>query len=148
MAFTPGIITENFLTADQTVGASDVPVDVTGFTFNLGAAKKLWWEVGALFSTNVIGGFRFVAHSTVAPTTYNARFQVVRVTTPATFQDAQVAEAAFTNASAVASTYILEASGFILAAGTTMWSFQFAQDSNAHPPITIFAGARLRLTQV
>lgn len=148
MAFTPGIITENFLALDQPIASSVVPVDVTGFTFNLGAAKKLWWEIDALFSLGATGGFRFLSHSTVAATTYNARFQVVDETTPATFQDAQVAEAAFTNASAVASNYILRASGFILAAGATVWSFQFAQNNSTANAITMLAGARIRLTQM
>src|SRR5262245_28026558 len=130
MGFKNVIITENFLETSQPVVSSVVPVDVTGFAFNLGAGKRLIWEVDGLFSTGATGGFRFLAHSTTAPTTYSAAFQVVEETTPATFQDGQVAEAAFTNASAVASNYILTASGLLVANTATVFSFQFAQNSS------------------
>ena len=147
MAFSGVIITENFLAANQAVTSSVTPVDVTGFSFLLGAGKKLIWEVDGIFSTGATGGFRFLAHNTSAPTTYNAVFQVVEETTPATFQDAQTTEAAFTNASAVASNYILTASGIVVANAATTFSFQFAQNNSQAAAITMLAGMRIRLTQ-
>ena len=147
MAFSPVIITENFLSSSQPVVSSVTPVDVTGFSFALAAGKKLVWEVDGIFSTGATGGFRFLAHCTSAPTTYNASFQVVEETSPATFQDAQIVEAAFTNASAVASNYILTASGLIVANAATTFSFQFAQNNSTANAITMLAGMRIRLTQ-
>jgi len=148
MAFAQGIQTINFLAAIQSTNTNIVPADITGFTFNLGAAKRLEWELRAVVTTGATGGFRFLAHSTVAPTTYNAEWQIVDETTPATFQDAQIAEAAFTNASAVATNYILTARGFILAAGATVFSIQFAQNNSTANNISINAGATLALWQL
>lgn len=148
MAFVTGITTVNFLAANQAVVSSIVPVDITGFTFNLGAGRRLMWELWGIFSLGATGGFRFLAHSTTVPTTYNATFQVVDETTPTTFQDAQIAEAAFTNASAVASNYIVTASGLIVANAATVFSLQFAQNNSTANAMTMLAGARIRLTQI
>lgn len=147
MPFAQGIITENFLAANQAVSSSIVPVDVTGFTFNLAAGKKLMWEVQGGFSLGATGGFRLLAHTTTAPTTYNATFQIVDETTPTTHQDFQTVEAAFANASAVASNYILNANGIVVANTACVFSFQFAQNTSDALPITMLAGLRIRLTQ-
>lgn len=102
MAFRQGIQIINSLDADQAVTNSIALVDLTGFTFNLQAAGELKWHIRGVFTLGATGGFRFRANSTVAPTAYNAEFEVVDETTPATFNDAQSAAADFTNASAVA----------------------------------------------
>ncbi len=146
--FTPGIQTINPLLTAQPVVSSVVTVDVTGFTFNLGAGKRLRWTIDGGFSLGATGGFRFLAHSTTAPTTYLANFQVIDETTPAEFRDIQVTEAAFTNASAVASNYILQASGLIIANTATVFSFQFAQNNSTANPITMFAGTVMTLWQL
>jgi len=148
MSFVTGIQSTNFLAANQAVTSSVTPVDITGFTFNLGAGRRLVWELWGIFSLGATGGFRFLAHNTSAPTTYNATFQVVDETTPTTFQDAQTTEAAFTNASAVASNYLLTASGIVIANAATVFSIQFAQNNSTANPITMLAGARMRITQI
>lgn len=148
MPFKPGIITVNTLAANQAVATSIVPVDITGMTFNLPAGKTLMWELDGIFSLGATGGFRVLAHCTSAPTTYNATFQIVNETTPATFQDTQIVEAAFANASAVASNYIYKASGIVVANAATVFSLQFAQNTSDALPITMLAGLRVRFTQI
>jgi hypothetical protein len=147
MAFTQGIQTVNVLAADLATSADIVPNDITGFTFNLGATKRLKWELRGVFTTGATGGFRFVANSTVAATTYNAEWTAVDETTPATFQDAQIAQADFTNASAVATNYNLIARGEITAAAATVFSLQFAQNNSTANAITLRAGMTLTIWQ-
>lgn len=147
MAFTQGIQTINPLLTGQAVTNSVVLVDVTGFTFALGAGKRLYWELNGIFTLGATGGFRFLAHNTSAPTTYNASFEVVDETTPAEFRDVQITEAAFTNASAVASNYLLNAWGNVIANAATTFSFQFAQNNATANPITMLAGMVMKLWQ-
>jgi len=147
MAFTQGIQTINILAANQSTNTNITPADVTGFTFALAAGKKLQWEVEGLFSTGATGGFRFLAHNTSAPTTYNAEFTIVDITTPATFNTVQTTEAAFTNASAVATNYLLWAKGNIVANAATTFSFQFAQNNSTANNITMLAGLVMKLWQ-
>jgi hypothetical protein len=147
MPFTQGIQTINILTANLSTNTDIVPNDITGFTFNLGAGKRLEWELRGVVTTGATGGFRLVANSTVAATTYNAEWQIVDETTPATFQDAQIAQADFTNASAVATNYNLIARGCIVAAAATVFSIQFAQNNSTANNITMNAGMTLKLIQ-
>lgn len=151
MAFTQGIQTTNLLATSQVVTNSVVTVDVTGFTKALNAGNRLYWEVTGVFSTAATGGFRFLAHSTTAPTTYNALFQVVDITTAAPagtpYITAQAAEAAFTAASAVATNYLLLASGNVVANAATTFSFQFAQNNAQANNITMLAGMVMKLWQ-
>jgi hypothetical protein len=147
MPFQQGLQTTNVLVSDQQVASSVVPVDITGFSFLLGAAKRIYWNVAAIFTLGATGGFRFLAHSTQAPTTYNAAFNVQQATTPSSFGLAQFAEAAFANASAVAATYQLYAQGFLLANAATTFSFQFAQNTSDVLPIVIKAGAVIQIWQ-
>jgi hypothetical protein len=137
MSFTQGIQIINALVADQTVASSVTPVDIgstgtgnTNFSRSLAAGSRIKWELKGIFALGATGGFRLLAHSTTAPTIYNASFQVVDETTPATFQDAQITEAAFTNASAVAGLYILKAFGTLVANTATVFSLQFAQNNS------------------
>lgn len=147
MPFQQGLQTVNVLAADQLVTSSIVPVDVTGMTFNLGAGRRLAWFFTGIFTLGATGGFRFLAHSTQAPTAYNANFNVQQATTPASFGLAQFAEAAFANASAVAATYQINAQGLIIANAATVFSFQFAQNTSDVLSITMKAGATLQLWQ-
>jgi hypothetical protein len=154
MSFTQGIQSINCLLADQPVASSVALIDIgstgvgnTPFSKSLPAGARIQWELEGIFSLGATGGFRLLAHSTVAPTIYNATFQVVDETTPATFQDAQVVEAAFTNASAVASNYILNAFGTIVAAGATVFSLQFAQNNSTVNPITLLKGMTFKVWQ-
>lgn len=147
MPFTQGIQTINILTADLSTNTDIVPNDITGFTFNLGAAKRIKWRLRGVMTTGATGGFRLVANSTVAATTYNAEWRAVDETTPATFQDAQIAQADFTNASAVATNYLVEGGGEVTAAAATVFSIQFAQNNSTANNITMRAGMTLEIWQ-
>lgn len=147
MAFTGGIRTINVLAADLATNTDIVLGDVTGFTFNLAAGKQLRWKVRGVFTLGATGGFRFRANSSAAPTAYNAEYTVVDETTPATFNDAQSAAADFTNASAVAGNYTLDAEGYIIANAATVFSFQFAQNNSTANNITLLRGMTIELVQ-
>ena len=154
MSFTQGIQTINSLTSDQAVVSSVTPVDIgstgtgnTIFSKVLPAGARIRWELSGIFSLGATGGFRLLAHNTSAPTIYTAMFQVVDETTPATFQDAQVVEAAFTNASAVAGNYLLTASGTVVANAATTFSLQFAQNNSTANPITMLKGMTITIWQ-
>ena len=147
MAFTQGVQTINELAADLATNTDIILNDITGFSFVLGAGKRLQWELEGVFTTGATGGFRFLANSTSAPTTYSAEWQAVDETTPATFQDAQIAQADFTNASAVATNYLLTAKGCIVANAATTFSIQFAQNNSTANNITLRAGMVLKLWQ-
>lgn len=135
------------MAADLATNTDIVLGDVTGFTFNLNAGRRLKWELRGVFSTGATGGFRFRCNSTAAPTTYNAEWFTIEETTPATFQDAQIAAADFTNASAVASNYLLWAKGNIIANADTVVSIQFAQNNSTANDITLRAGLTWELVQ-
>lgn len=151
MAFTQGIQTINVLTTSQVVTNSVTPVDVTGFSKALNAGNRLRWELQGVFSTAATGGFRFLAHNTSAPTTYNATFNVIDITTAAPagtpYNTTQTTEAAFTNASAVATNYILYAYGDVIANAATTFSFQFAQNNAQANNITMLAGMTFAIWQ-
>lgn len=147
MAFTPGIKSINKLTADQPVVSSIVPVDITGFSIVIQPGKQLEWELRGVMTTGATGGFRIVANSTSAPSEYNAEWVVTDVTTPATFVAAQLVQADFTNASAVATNYKVEGKGFIQANLLTTFSIKFAQNNSTANPIIMQAGMTISLWQ-
>jgi len=147
MPFSSGILSINPLLADQAIASSIVPVDITGFTKSLPAGARLNWLLEGIMTLGATGGFRLLAHSTTAPTVYNATFQVVDETTPTTFQDAQLTEVAFTNAAAVAGNYLLTGYGTIIANAATVFSLQFAQNNSTANAITMNKGAVLKLWQ-
>jgi hypothetical protein len=153
MAFAQGIQTINQVAAaGQVVTNSVTPVDVTGFSFLIQAGKKIYWEVDGAFSTAATGGFRFLAHNTSAPTLYIATFSIIDITTAAPagtpYNTTQTTEAAFTNASAVATNYILSAKGIVIANAATTFSFQFAQNNAQANNITILGGTVFKLWQL
>jgi hypothetical protein len=147
MAFTSGIQSMNNLAADQPVASSIVPVDITGFTKSLPAGARIKWRVQGIFTLGATGGFRFLAHNTSAPATYNATFLVIDETTPARFQDVQTTEAAFANASAVAGNYSFRAFGTVIANAATTFSIQFAQNTSDVLPITMLKGMTIEIWQ-
>jgi hypothetical protein len=121
---------------------------MTGFSFILGAGRKLYWALVGIFTLGATGGFRFLAHFTQTPSLYNATFNVRQDTTPSVFGAAQSAEAAFANAAAVAATYQIHADGFILNGATSgTFSFQIAQNTSDPLSMTFLAGATLQLWQ-
>lgn len=147
MSFQPGIQTINILDADLSTNTDIVPNDITGFSIALRPGAKLKWRLSGVVTTGATGGFRLVANNTSAPTTYNAVWQMVDETTPATFQDAQTVQADFTNASAVATNYTLNANGTVVANAATTFSIQFAQNNSTANNITMRAGMTLELWQ-
>lgn len=150
MAFQPGMRVINRLAADQQVASSATPVDVTGFTIPLLAGMCIEWQVDGVFTLGATGGFRFLAHNTSAPTTYNFECWVRDLVTPTTFTPATggvLTEAAFANASAVAGNYLLRASGIVVANLATTFSFQFAQNTVDVLPIIMRAGMRMKITR-
>lgn len=147
MAFTQGIQTINVLAANLSTNTDIVPDDITGFSFLVGAGKKIYWELQGVVTTGATGGFRFQAHNTSAPTTYSTLWQIVDETSPATFQDAQLVEADFTNASAVATNYLLQARGTVIANAATTFSIKFAQNNSTGNNITMNAGMTLVIWQ-
>lgn len=148
MPFTQGIQTINPLLADLATNTDIVLNDITGFSFLIGAGKRIRWELSGVVTTGATGGFRFAANNTSAPTAYSALWQMVDETTPATFQDAQIAQADFTNASAVATNYLLTASGVVVANLATTFSLQFAQNNSTANNITLRAGMVMTLWQL
>lgn len=151
----PFIATTEILLANQAVASSIVPVTVGSsgvgnnpFQIALRAGDRIAWEVIALFTLGATGGFRFLADAPAVVTTYNMQAQVVDLTTPATFNFGQVAEAAVANASAVAGTYNLRARGSVVNGATAgVFAFQFAQNTSDVLPITVLAGAIFRVWQ-
>lgn len=148
MAFHPTILTIVKLDADFPIANSLAPVDITGFSFVVGPLKRIKWRFRCLFTLGATGGFRFLAHNSHAPTVYNAAFLAAEGTTPANYQVAEAAEAAFANAAAHAATYFCWAEGEIEqdATGGT-FSIQFAQNSADALTATVLKGATLEIEQ-
>lgn len=147
MPFTQGINTINILTANLSTNTDIVLNDITGFSKAFSAGNRWKWELRGVVTLGATGGFRFAANNTAAPTTYNAEWQIVDETTPATFQDAQLVQADFTNASAVAGNYNLIARGECTANAATTFSLQFAQNNSTANNITLNAGMTLEIWQ-
>lgn len=131
----------------ETVGAAGQPT--RPFEVALSAGQRINWEVMALFTLGATGGFRFLANGPAAPTTFNASFRIVDLTTGAPagtlYNFGQAAEAAVANASAVAGTYQLFAYGTVVANAAGTFAFQFAQNTSDVLPITMLAGAIFRV---
>src|SRR5688500_10328550 len=154
----PAIFSFEALRADHPVPSSVVPVTVgiTGvgnfpFAVTLRAGDRIAWEVIGLFTLGATGGFRFVANGPAAPTTYNTQYNIndLSSATPAVggrFVNGQTAEADFANASAVATTYQLQAHGsFLNGLNAGTFAFQFAQNTADVLPITLLAGATFKV---
>lgn len=129
--------------APQTVGITNQPNNA--FQFPIAAGRRLAWEIDALFTLGATGGFRFLANGPAAPTSFNAQYYIVDLTTPAQFDFGQAAEAAVANAAAVAGTYNLRAWGSLQNATAGVFAFQFAQNTSDVLPITILAGALFKV---
>lgn len=148
----PYITNKEILSADDPVASSVAPVTIgaanqptRAFEWAMAAGQRIEWFVMAIFSLGATGGFRFLANGPAAPTTFNAQFNIIDLTTAAPagtqYNFAQTAEAAVANASAVASNYRLLAYGTLVANAAGTFAFQFAQNTSDVLPITILAGA-------
>ena len=151
----PNISTIELLLANDVLASSIVPQSIgltnqstNQFEYPLAAGDNIMWELCANFTLGATGGFRFLANAPAAPTAYNAQFFIVDLTTPATFNFGQSVEAAVANASAVAGLYNLRAFGCVRnGANAGNFAFQFAQNTSDVLPITILAGAWLKVWQ-
>src|SRR5688500_20278030 len=126
----PAIFSMEILRTSQAVASAIIPVTagISGannlpFSIELRANDRIRWEVIGLFTLGATGGFRFLANGPAAPTTYNAQYNIndLSSATPAVgarFVSGQIAEADFANASAVATTYQLQAHGTFLNGAT------------------------------
>ena len=154
MSFTQGLQKINALISDDPVTSSITPVDIgsagtgnSAFSVGLQPGNRIKWRLEGLFSLGATGGFRLLAHNTSAPTAYNAVFQIIDLTTPATYNAGQVTEAAFANASAVAGNYSLRAFGSVIANAATTFSLQFAQNTSDVLAITMLKGMTFQVWQ-
>lgn len=150
----PYIAQINTLVVDHaTTGGGTVTPAIIGsntgnlpFQYTLPALKRIYWELMGVFTLGATGGFRFLANGPAAPGFYIAEWQIFEETTPARFGDVQVTEAAFANASAVASNYSVKAFGSIQAGAVGgLFSLEFAQNTADVLPITIKAGTTFKL---
>lgn len=134
------------LAADQSVTSSTTLVTATGFSIPIAANQVMKWEWRGIFTLGATGGFRFQVNVPAGGSSYNAEYQVVDETTPATFNNVQSAAAAFTNASAVASNYKLFATGVVDNGSTSgNVTFQFAQNNSTGNPITLLEGMTIEI---
>lgn len=129
------------LAADQAVTSSIALVTATGFSIPIAANQRMIFTWRGIFTLGATGGFRFQVTVPAAGGSYNAEYQIIDETTPTTFNDVMTAEAAFTNASAVASNYRLFATGQVEnGANAGNVTFQFAQNNATGNPITLLEG--------
>jgi hypothetical protein len=143
-----GIISRALLAANQAVVSSIAPVPVPAFSFNIGAGKKAHVKYWIPFSLGATGGFRFIISAPAAPTAVLGSLVVSSETTANTFfLSVQVALAAFANASAVASDYLLQGE-FTLENGVNAGAvdLNFAQENSTAAPITLLRGAYAEVT--
>lgn len=144
MAFTQGLQSLNPLLVSQPV-TSTVPVTVTGFTKNLIAGNRLYWDIDGLFSIDAVGGWKFLAHATGTVSIYNSKFLILS-DVGAAFVAAFTAEAPYESTNA-AGTYQLDTSGNIVVSTASVFSFQFAHTVASVDPITMLAGMVIKLWQ-
>lgn len=119
---------------------SVVLVAVTSMVTPIAANERRKIVITGAFTLGATGGFRFNLAVPVGGVVYNVYWQVREETTPAVFEDIQVAAADFTNASAVASNYWLTMTANIINGSTAgNVQLQFAQNN-----ATANAGTLLR----
>lgn len=137
-----GILNSELLAADEPVVTSIVPVLVPGMTWNLAASQACHARFFLPFTLGATGGFRFIMGLPGAATTFLANYLVIDTVTANTlFDDVQAANVAFTNASAVAGQYLLQADMTIINGATAgAVELLFAQNNSTANPITMLAG--------
>lgn len=129
------------LDADQAVTNSVGLVTMTGFTVAIAANQRIAFSWYGVFTLGATGGFRFQVTAPAGITDYNVLYHVHDVTTPTPFEAALLAQAAFTNASAVASDYSLDCKGTIETGATAgNITFDFAQNNATADAIIARAG--------
>lgn len=143
-----GIVSKALLAASQPVVSSIVPVPIPAFSFNIGVSKKAHVKYWIPFTLGATGGFRFLITAPAAPVAVLGSLVVSSETTANTFfLSVQVALAAFANASAVASDYLLQGE-FTIENGVNAGAvdLNFAQENSTANPITALRGAYAEVT--
>lgn len=125
----------------QPVVSSIVLVNVTSMVTPIAVNERRKIEISGAFTLGATGGFRFNLAVPAGGVVYNVYWKVREETTPLDFEDIQVANADFTNASAVASNYWLTMTANIIN-GATAGNVQllFAQNNSTANPITLLRG--------
>lgn len=125
----------------QPVVSSIVLVNVTSMVTPIAVNERRKIEISGAFTLGATGGFRFNLAVPAGGVVYNVYWKVREETSPLDFEDIQVANADFTNASAVASNYWLTMTANIIN-GATAGNVQllFAQNNSTANPITLLRG--------
>lgn len=134
------------LAADQTVTNSIVPVAITGFTIPIAVNQRIAWKIYGGMAVPATGGWRFTITTPAGIGAFNWNYNITEPTTPATFQDILTANAAITNASAVADDYRILMFGSIengATAGNVV--FNFAQNNAQATNLTLYEGLILEV---
>lgn len=131
----------------QPVVSSIVLVNVTNMVTPIAAGERRKIVIAGAFTLGATGGFRFNLSVPAGGVVYNAYWQVREETTPAVFEDVQVAAADFTNASAVAANYWLTLTANITN-GSTAGNVRllFAQNNSTANAITLLRGLTIEVT--
>lgn len=130
------------LPADQPLDSSIALIDITGFTLPVRANQRIAWLFFASFTLGATGGFRFQPTAPAGISDIATQWFAAEATTPASFVLSAITQTPFTNAAAVAATYLVKASGSITIGSTAgNFSMQFAQNNSTANPITIKAGS-------
>lgn len=144
----PGQATYDILNTvgGQPVVNSVVLVNVTSMVTPIAANERRKIEISGAFTLGATGGFRFNLAVPAGGVVYNVFWKVREETTPLDFEDIQVANADFTNASAVASNYWLTCTANIIN-GSTAGNVQlmFAQNNATANAITLLRGMTIEV---
>ena len=116
----------NRLAADQTVTGSIVPVAITGFTVPIAANQRIAWKIYGGMTVPATGGWRFTITVPAGGGAFNWNYQISEAVTPTVYENFIFANAAVTDASAVADDYRILMFGSIengATAGNVVWNF-------------------------
>lgn len=144
----------NTLVADMTGITNSIAPIIIGSTgtgnlpcsHTLPVGKRIFFEFDGIITLGATGGFRLQADNAGTENIYNVLFEVSENTTPATFRANQLAQADFTNASAVAADYAVKIRGCVQ--NNTpggVFSLKVAQNNATGNALTVRAGSTFKL---
>lgn len=135
-----------FKAAAQSVVSSTALVDITGFVVPVAVGQVVHWELDGLFTLGATGGFRFQPTCPAGITDISSGWYSAEAVTPTRLDFPATTQTPFTNAAAVAATYIVKAKGsFTVGATAGNFSMQFAQNNSTANAIAIVAGMTLKV---
>lgn len=144
-----GIENKYLHTASQTITGTVALANITGFSgIPIAAGQTALINVDIPFTLGATGGFRYNwLFTTAVPASNTAWYQVNEYTTPAVFGDTQTVLADFTNASAVAAEYRLQASLYVVNGATAgTFALQAAQNNAQATNFVLLPGAFMIVT--